>query len=185
MCKDRSQDHLWTNEIGNIQNSNDLLKENYTSISFDKFKSFTMLVSDNNVVAFSGLQFSPDRWSNNTARVLSRFYISPQYRHGANLLTADLYTKYMLPIQLDAARQLGVSSVFMSREHGLQSFNKYISYINETLPDTNFIMLNGKYDVCGIENPVPDSCKQFVALKLLTENGKRDWNNKMLFRRFS
>lgn len=185
MCNDRSYDLLWANEIENIQHSNDNLKGNYTSIKFNEFESFTMLVQDNEVVAFSGLQFSPERWGSNTARVLSRFYIAPKYRHGLSLLTNDLYTRYMLPVQLDAARRLGVSSVFISRETGFHSFGKYVSYINETLTDTAFVVLNGRYDVCGIENPVPDSCKQYIALKLLTENGKRDWNNKMLFRRFS
>ena len=185
MCLDRTCDSLWAKEIESIKNSNEEFKENYTSINFEDFKSFTVLILDNEVVAFSGLQYSSERWGNNTARIFSRFYIAPKYRHGANLLTDDLYTKYMLPLQLRAARSIGLSSVFISRENGLQSFNRYISHINNTIADTDFTMLSGRYDVCGIENPVPDSCKQFIALKLLSDNGKREWNTKMLFRRFS
>lgn len=185
LCQDRSFDSLWYEEIDKIKDSNDNLKHNYTSIQFSDFESFTMLVSGNSVVAFSGLQFLPERWGRQTARVLSRFYISPEYRHGSTLLTDDLYTEYMLPTQISIARGMGLSSVFISRQHGLMSFGKFISQVNDTIRDTNFELLNGRYDICGIEKPVPESCKQFIALKQLTENGKREWNSKMLFRRFS
>lgn len=185
LCQDRSFDSLWFKKIEKIKDSNDNLKDNYTSIQFNNFESFTMLVSDDNVIAFSGLQFLPERWGHQTARVLSRFYISPEYRHGSTLLTNELYTKYMLPTQISKARIMGLSSIFVSRQYRLQSFSKFISRVNDTIQDTGFELLDGRYDVCGIEKPVPESCKQFIALKTLTENGKRDWNKKMLFRRFS
>jgi hypothetical protein len=185
LCTDRTYDQMWFNIIEQIDTGNDPLKDNYLTINFDDFKSFTAVVFDNTIIAFSGLQHNSKRWGDKSGRLLSRFYISPTYRHGLSLFNSTLYTEFMLPIQLAAARNLKLTSVFISREQGINSFGKFITYINQTISDTNFTVLNGKYDVCGIENPVPDSCKQYVALKLLSDNGKDDWNKKMLFRRFS
>jgi len=185
LCVEKDYNALWTDTVEQIRVSNDELKDNYLSIDFNLFKSFTAVISNEKIVAFSGLQFEPVRWGEQSGRVLSRFYIAPLHRHGLNLFNSTLYTEFMLPRQLAAARDLNLTSVFISREHGFNSFSKFVTHMNQTIPDTNFTLLNGKYDICGIENPVPDSCKQYVALKLLSENGKDAWNKKMLFRRFS
>ena len=185
LCINRSYDQIWIETLEQIKLGTDALKDNYLSIDFKMFKSFTAVIVDDTIVAFSGFQYDQTRWGDKSGRLLSRFYINPLYRHGTNLLNDTLYTEFMLPKQLAVARELNLTSAFISREHGINSLNKFIDHINQTIEDTNFIMLNGKYDVCGIENPVPDSCKQYIALKLLSDNGKHDWNKKMLFRRFS
>jgi len=72
----------------------------------------------------------------------------------------------MMRYQLDAVKRLNLPASFISREGNYKkSFQKYVNLVN-TYNNTNFILLDGLYAVCGPMNEVPDSCKQMIAVNV-------------------
>jgi hypothetical protein len=75
-------------------------------------------------------------------------------------------SQYMMRYQLDAVEKLNLPASFISREGNYKnSFQKYINLVNN-YNDTNFILLDGLYAVCGPMDKIPDSCKQMIAVNV-------------------
>jgi len=75
-------------------------------------------------------------------------------------------SQYMMRYQLDAVKRLNLPASFISREGNYKkSFQKYINLVN-TYNNTNFILLDGLYAVCGPMIEIPDSCKQMIAVNI-------------------
>jgi len=126
--------------------------------------------------ALAVLQENKNRWGNNFARVNSRFYISPKYRHaGPGKLTKSekfLNTKHLLPIQISTAKLLGYEGVFMSREGDHKNAFERYSLLAFKNTGFRFEILDTRYNVCGHQDPVPESCKQWISLHCF--NGRDD-----------
>jgi hypothetical protein len=175
-------DTLWQKLLAIIVDSNDDLKANYIDIKPSDFVCWPVLIDNNEIVCFSGLQQNFDRWGKNFARVNSRFYINPKFRHkGPGKLTKTekfLNTKYLLPIQIFTANKMNFEGVFMSREGDYRkAFERYsdLAFKNTGI---YFEILNDRYNVCGNQDIVPESCKQWIALHCF--NGRKDlWENDM------
>ena len=108
-------------------------------------------------------------------------WIHPDYRHGLTKFTGGnkfLNTTYCLPLQLAAAKLNNLDCVFISREHNLLGFAEYSKLIKINC-NTGFLLESKKYNVCGSLDPVPDSCKQWVMIHYLTDNGEECWNRNM------
>jgi len=72
---------IWEKTLENIVNGDDELKNNYINLTPRDFVCWPVLIDNNEIVCFSGLQINYSRWSDKFARINSRFYISPKYRH--------------------------------------------------------------------------------------------------------
>jgi hypothetical protein len=176
----RFDDKLWNECLENIAKSNDFLKDNYIDLDPKDFASFPVVIIDNKIVCFSALQINEERWGKGIGRCSTRLWIHPEYRHTGKFTGGDkfLNTTYCLPIQLAAAKLHNLDCIFISREHNLLGFVEYAKLIKINC-NTNFYLESTRYNVCGSLDPIPDSCKQWVMVHHLTNQGEECWNNNM------
>ena len=162
-------DRLWNNVIIKIKNGTDELKNNYVNLTPNDFECLPVLIKNDEIITFSGLQIRSDRWAPNIGRVNSRMWIAPEHRH-ANLIKCeynpDKYynTRYLLKMQIERAIEIGLKSVFISREGNYKTTLK--AYCNLVFKNTGyrFNILSNRYNVCGPMNEIPESCRQLIAV---------------------
>jgi len=65
-------------------------------------------------------------------------------------------------VQLEQAKIIDLDTVFISREENLKGFASYIDLVQVNC-NYKFVLENEKFNVCGSLDPVPESCKQWVA----------------------
>jgi hypothetical protein len=171
---------LWNQFQAFLLTTNDDLKENYVNLDPRMFACFPVVILDNKIVCFSALQLSQEKWGPKIGRVSTRMWIHPDYRHQGKFVGGDrfLNTTYCLPLQLSKAKLLELDCVFISREHNHRAFKHYLDLI-EINCKTLFELEPTQYNVCGSISPVPDSCKQYVALNYLTNHGVEQWDKHM------
>jgi hypothetical protein len=172
---------LWSDAIKKIQDGNDALKENYVNLNPEKFLCFPVLIENDQIICFSGLQQDTQRWGE-CARINARMWICPQYRHNYLTKMSDserfFNTRYLLPIQLKRAQELNIDTVFISRGGDYRRFlNRYCDLIQLNTGIT-FNVLEHRYNVCGQLNPVPSDCSQLIAVHSFS-NSMKVWNNNM------
>lgn len=173
-------DRLWKDCQNLIVESDDQLKDNYINLDLTAYISFPVVIIENKIVCFSGLEVNKDRWGKGIGRCSTRMWIHPEYRHAGKFTSGDkfLNTTYCLPIQLAKAKLIGLDCVFISRESNLKGFEEYLKLIKIN-SKTDFIMEPNKYNVCGSLDPVPESCKQWIMIHHLTDRGSQLWQNQM------
>lgn len=164
-----------------ILDSTDRLKENYVNLNPKDFVSFPAVIKDKKIVCFSALQMK-SIWGNKIARASTRMWIHPDYRFkGMTRFTGGskfLNTYYCLPLQMAKARMLGLDCVFITREENPKAFFKEYRKLIKSNCNEDFAPLDYMIDTCGI-TPVPDTCKQYVMITHLTDDGPNVWNNFM------
>ena len=166
-------DELWHSCLEYIRYhcQNDPLYQNYLNLKKQDFISIVVTIEDNRIIAFSCAQFDIKKWGDQIARVSTRFWLHPSVRSkGLTKFTPGATTwynsQYMMRYQLDAVKRLNLPASFISREGNYKkSFQKYINLVN-TYNNTNFILLDGLYAVCGPMIEIPDSCKQMIAVNI-------------------
>jgi hypothetical protein len=147
----------------------DPLYENYKNLDLKDFICLTAVIDNNNIVALSGVQYKPERWGQNIVRMSTRFWMHPKYRINALSKydpTQRFYfnSQLMIPHQLNYLKILGIKFAIITREGNYRrSFNKFIELVNY-YNNTNFIVLNGMFNVCNHMSIVPESCQQIVAV---------------------
>jgi len=178
---DEFQD-AWLKVLKFISNSNDKLKNNYIDLDPKKFLSFTALLNDDQIIGFSGLQSSFERWGPNIVRCSTRMWIHPNYRStGMTKFTQGdkfLNSFYLIPKQLEIAKKLKYSCVFMSRESNPRAFAEWSKLVNRNT-GSNFQNLKDRYNVCGSLDTIPESCKQFISLNFVDSSSLDIWNHSM------
>ena len=171
---------LWHNVQSEIAKSEDKLKNNYIGLDPTKFVTFPAVVDNDRLICFSALQME-QRWGSKIARCSTRMWIHPDYRFtGMTKFTGGnkfLNTTYCLPVQIAKAKELNLDCIFISREDTPNAFTEYIKLVKINTAET-FELLDSMVNVCGI-TPVPDSCRQYVAVNYLTANGQSSWNSTM------
>lgn len=176
------QPNLWNNAITFIKTIDDSLKENYLNINFDEFLSFPVVVDNDKIVCFSGLHLNERRWGKNLARFSSRMWVHPAYRvKGMGKFTGGprfLNSTYCLPIQYQKAKEFGLNSIFISREHNRVGFEQYIDLIKINC-GLEFQIKPNRYNVCGGYFPDKEGCVQHVAVHHLTQTGQETWVRNM------
>lgn len=136
--------------------SGDRLKDNYIDLktSYKAYAAFHVVVYEDEIVAFSGLQ--TDKFPAGHCRALTRTYYT-EHARTKNLKPREmpsLASKYMLPAQVEVARQMGMTNIFISFEEklGRKRFSKvFEQMLQEVYPDESWELLPGLY------NTVPDS----------------------------
>lgn len=75
--------------------------------------TFNLVMYEDDIVAFSGLQ----NWYDGTARVNSRYYVTPKYRQYALREKRVRYLwEYLAPFQIKVAEEIGFKKLFWSTE---------------------------------------------------------------------
>lgn len=148
--------------LDNIAKSDDKLKANYTlkQLKLDQMLCFCLLLDDNKIVAFSGLQ----RWKDKTARVNSRCYITPEYRQYSIRGQRVRYPwKYLAPYQIKVAEQIGYKKLFWSTElyrRPGKTMDLTIKYASEYIPNGwIYSRLEGHHNVNGVQQEVCEILK--------------------------
>tara|TARA_B100000780_G_C21069119_1_gene430103 strand:+ start:424 stop:912 length:489 start_codon:yes stop_codon:yes gene_type:complete len=101
--------------LDDIQKGNDKLKNNYTlkNLRLQDMLTFNLVMYEDDIVAFSGLQ----NWYDGTARVNSRYYVTPKYRQYSLREKRVRYLwKYLMPYQIKVAEEIGFKKLFWSTE---------------------------------------------------------------------
>ena len=153
----------------------DPLYLNYSTLDIKDFVCLTAVLEQNEIIALSGVQYLPDRWGENIARISTRFWIHPTYRINSLSKFKHDYRLYfnsqlMIPFQLKFIKSLGVSFAIITREGEYRrSFSKFIDLVNHH-NGTMFNILDGLYNVCQPMTCVPDSCKQLIAVHTLNNS---------------
>jgi hypothetical protein len=149
--------------------SQDLLYNNYINLDLNDFICVTAVIDNDTIIALSGVQHKPERWGPNTVRMSTRFWMHPKYRINA-LSKYDPAQRFyfnsqlMIPYQLVYLKTLGIKFAIITREGNYRrSFTKFIELVNY-YNNTNFIVLNGMFNVCNHMSIVPESCQQIVAV---------------------
>lgn len=172
---------LWQKFQDYVKTTTDSTKHNYIDLDPRKFASFPVVIIDDTIICFSGLQINKDWWGEGIGRISSRMWIHPDYRHSGKFTggVKFLNTTYCLPLQLAKAKLIGLDCVFVSRERNLKGFNEYLKLIKVNC-GTNFTMEPNKYALngpCYVEDP--ESMKQWVMLHCLTDVGQQRWHDQM------
>jgi hypothetical protein len=172
---------LWDQFQDYLQTTTDELKYNYIDLDPQDYVSFPVVIINNIIVCFSGLQTNSDWWGTKIGRVSTRMWIHPDYRHTGKFTGGDkfLNTTYCLPLQLAKAKLIGLDCVFISREHNLRGFEEYSKLIKINC-NTEFVLEPTKYAIngsCHVDDP--ESMKHWVMLHYLTDNGQIIWHNNM------
>lgn len=174
--------NIWKSIVKIIDAHNDKLKNNYLTLSPLDFICWPVLIKNKEVICFSGLQQNQERWGDKFARVNSRFFINPKYRHvwPGKLEQSEkfLNTKYLLPIQINKAKELGFRGVFMSREGNHKKVFELYADLSFRNTGYEFTILNNQYNVCGCLDSIPKSCKQWIAVHCFDRNIEL-WNDEM------
>jgi hypothetical protein len=130
-------------------------KSNYLGLvdSYNQYASFTVIISGEECIAFSALQVD-HFWP--AGRVLTRTYYSSDVRK-KNMRPREfpsLASKYMLPIQIDKAKKLGLSYVFVSFESQRHKSGLFPLRFAQGLcilnPDQRWVLLPGLYNTCRL-----------------------------------
>lgn len=171
---------LWDNFQTFLATTTDSLKDNYVGLDPREFACFPVVIIDGQIVCFSALQINEQKWGLGVGRVSTRLWLHPDYRHTGKFTGGDkfLNTTYCLPLQMAKATILGIDSVFISREGTPNAFEHYLDLIKINC-HVVFDLEPSRYNVCGSLDPVPESCKQWVAIHCFNPVGVRRWADQM------
>lgn len=174
-------EELWNQFQQYVITTNDDLKYNYIDLDPREYVSFPVVIINNTIICFSGLQINTDWWGDGIGRASTRMWIHPDYRHTGKFTKGSkfLNTTYCLPLQIAKAKLIGLDCIFISREHNLKGFAEFQKLI-KTNCNLDFFMEENKYAIngsCLVDDP--ESMKQWVMLHYLTDNGKDLWNRNM------
>lgn len=173
----------WTDCMSYIATNctTDPLYKNYLDIQFDKYLFFNAVLDQNRIIAFGGIEYSPSRWGIKIARVLSRFWVHPEYRTTSlTKWTSDKtrFSPLILKPQLDfLSQQQDIKIAMITREGNYRRSFKEICRLASTVSKDKFEILDSVYDICRFNNS-DNSCFQMVALSAITNENKFDIFNK-------
>ena len=151
ITKTDQYDNLWALCLFFIQENciADPLYKNYINLDKGDFISLPVVILDNTIIAFSGAQFKPDVWGHNIARISSRFWTHPLYRHSISKFQKSdkpwYNSEFLIQHQITEVKRLDIPHMFISREGNYRkSFQQYINLVNK-YNATNFKLLEEYY----------------------------------------
>ena len=173
---------LWNNVLKKIRLSNDPLKKNYLNLTPNDFVCLPVLIRNEEIICFSGLQINESKWGKGIGRINARMWIDPSHRHLGlgKMENSDKFfnTKYLLPHQIEKSKEFNLDTLFISREGNYRKFME--KYCDLILSNTGcqFKLLDNCYNVCGDIPSIPDSCKQLIAWFSFSNNYEI-WDHQM------
>lgn len=172
---DQIEHSQWTTCLEKIKKygSKDRLFENYINLDPSKFLYFSLVLQNNEIISFGAIEYSPHKWGENLCRVLSRFWIDPEYRSQSLTRWSTTSTRYSpLVLQhqlayLETNKQIEIAMITREGRYK-KSFVEIVRLAN-SVSKNKFAILDGRYNVCGNLDHVPDSCVQMVAMSAIKE----------------
>ena len=176
--KSNPGEDLWNECMETIKSQcrADPLYENYVNLSPEQYYYFVTVIYENKIISFGAIEYSPHKWGEKIARVLTRFWIHPDFR--SNGLTkwgpnAVRFSPIILKAQLEfLSSQNKIKVAMITREGKYSKSFKKITKLASSVSVDAFEILKNIYNVCGDSND--DSCYQMVALSSIDHEDK--WN---------
>lgn len=161
---------LWKNCLRFIKSSchNDPLYKNYLNLDPSEFLFFNGIIHNDMIVSFGGIEYSPHKWGTGVARVLTRFWIHPDYRSRSLTKWSNnsiRFSPLVLEPQIEfLKKQKDIRIAMITREGNYKNSFKEIVRLANTVKNCNFKIINGLHNICEPLCEVPDSCKQMIAI---------------------
>ena len=129
-------------QLSKITFSNkDILYKNYIDMNWLSFEAISVYTMKDEIVGFSTILKRDKYFDKNEVRILNRYYEMPKMRRTSKVIADDHVCEMVLQ-QIDIAKKLGYSKIFISREKSLRYFKKFIHNLGQktntvwSLPDT-------------------------------------------------
>lgn len=152
--------------------ANDPLVDNYINIDFSEYLEFNLLVDNDEVVSFCGMQ-TKNIFGLNCARIATRTWVNPKYRvktllskNFQNEMNRGFHnTRYLVTHQIAQSKKRNLDFCFMSRQYlnkpgGVKLFLSVYDHLGiDYVTD-----LQTAFDVCGGRPPYTnEGCWQFIV----------------------
>ena len=103
----------------------DSLFENYVNLIWLTFEAISVYMREGDIVGFSTILKRDKYFDKDEVRILNRYYEMPKMRRTSKVIADDHVCEMVLQ-QIDMAKKLGYSKIFISREKSLRYFKKFI-----------------------------------------------------------
>ena len=103
----------------------DSLYENYINLNWLTFEAISVYMREGDIVGFSTILKRDKYFDKDEVRILNRYYEMPKMRRTSKVIADDHVCEMVLQ-QIDMAKKLGYSKIFISREKSLRYFKKFI-----------------------------------------------------------
>ena len=134
--------------------SKDKLYKNYVDMNWLSFEAISIYTMKDEIVGFSTILKRDKYFDKNEVRILNRYYEMPKMRRTSKIIADDHVCEMVLQ-QIDIAKKLGYSKIFVSREKSLRYFKKFIYNLGQK---TNTI-----WNVSDIKIQVSHGTEQYKA----------------------
>ena len=104
---------------------NDTLYKNYINLNWLTFEAISVYMREGDIIGFSTILKRDKYFDKDEVRILNRYYESPKMRRTSKVIADDHVCEMVLQ-QIDMAKKLGYSKIFISREKSLRYFKKFI-----------------------------------------------------------
>ena len=105
--------------------SNDALYKNYINLNWLTFEAISVYMREGDIIGFSTILKRDKYFDKDEVRILNRYYEMPKMRRTSKVIADDHVCEMVLQ-QIDMAKKLGYSKIFISREKSLRYFKKFI-----------------------------------------------------------
>ena len=103
----------------------DSLYKNYVNLNWLTFEAISVYMREGDIVGFSTILKRDKYFDKDEVRILNRYYEMPKMRRTSKVIADDHVCEMVLQ-QIDMAKKLGYSKIFISREKSLRYFKKFI-----------------------------------------------------------
>ena len=103
----------------------DSLYENYVNLNWLTFEAISVYMREGDIIGFSTILKRDKYFDKDEVRILNRYYEMPKMRRTSKVIADDHVCEMVLQ-QIDMAKKLGYSKIFISREKSLRYFKKFI-----------------------------------------------------------
>lgn len=155
---------------------NDPLFENYANLDPKAYLHFNAVVYQKKIISFGAIEYSPQKWGGEIARVLTRFWIHPDFR-SKNLTKWERDKIRFSPLILEKQmefleKQEKIKVAMITREGSYKKSFREIIRLAKTVKK-DFEIFPGIFNVCEKMNSIPHSCQQMIALAGVGSRDKR------------
>lgn len=134
----------------------DRLSANYMDLDWFGFEAISVYERNGKIVGFSSVAHREEYFDKDEARILNRYYESPDMRRTSKIIGDD-HVCEMVAQQIDIAKKLGYKKVFISRSRSPRHLEMFIENVG-IKTKTTWHMEDKKIAVCNPKNP---ECWQF------------------------
>jgi len=151
----------------------DPLYNNYLNLDGKKFLFFNGLIHREKIISFGGVEYSPSKWGIEIARVLTRFWIHPDYRSQGLTKWSKNRTRFspiVLKEQLDFLKsQPQIEVAMITREGEYEKSFLEIVKLASSVSNDPFEIVPGLHK---LDRKLNDNNYQMIAISSLHKENK-------------